>query len=154
MSELQVPTFALQVEIGFADGTTQRGRIFLPTVASLHTGPTRPEEWLNDETEFFPYSPEGTETSYLASKREVVAMSVPALSNIEPLPDDVELPQRRVVVECRDHRYEGVLLIDVPGERPRVLDHMNRRERFVSLRDGDRHHLIQKRRITRIHEIG
>ena len=40
----------------------------------------------------------------------------------------------------------------MPEEHSRVLDYLNGRGRFVTLRDGSRHHLVQKRRITRVEE--
>jgi hypothetical protein len=40
----------------------------------------------------------------------------------------------------------------MPEEHRRVLDYLNRPGRFLTLRDGDRHHLVQKNRITRVQE--
>ena len=41
----------------------------------------------------------------------------------------------------------------MPGTHSRVLDWANRPERFMVLQDGERHHLVQKERITRIIEV-
>jgi hypothetical protein len=40
----------------------------------------------------------------------------------------------------------------MPEEQRRVLDVLNRPGRFLTLRDGARHHLVQKNRITRVQE--
>ena len=42
--------------------------------------------------------------------------------------------------------------IEMPQSQSRVLDHLNRGEAFLTLRDGQRHHLIRKQRITRVFE--
>ena len=48
MTELRVPTVALNAEVLCADGQTFKGRVFLPAAASRHTGAMRPQEWMND----------------------------------------------------------------------------------------------------------
>jgi hypothetical protein len=154
MSELRVPTVALSVELYFADGSNQKGRIFIPETAHLHDGPTRPDEWLNDPTSFFPFLPDGAEAAVLVNKRELIAASVPAAANEEPLPEGVVLPARRVSVECRALRFEGTLILDRPASHPRVLDHINHPESFLTLRDAERHHVVLKRRVTRVMDVG
>jgi hypothetical protein len=154
MSEMRVPTVALPVELYLADGGHLVGRIFLPETAHLHDGPTRPDEWLNDPTPFFPFLPQGGDDYVLANKRELLAVSVPAEANEEPLPEGVQLPARRVIVECRERRFEGTLILDMPASHPRVLDHMNHPETFLTLRAGDRHYVVLKRRITRVVDVG
>jgi hypothetical protein len=41
----------------------------------------------------------------------------------------------------------------MPEGRTRLLDVLNRPEFFLTLRDGERHQLIQKRRIVRVLEL-
>ena len=48
---------------------------------------------------------------------------------------------------------QGAALIDLPEAKSRVLDWVNRPENFLVVQDGDRHHLVQKERITRILEV-
>jgi hypothetical protein len=154
MSELRVPMVALGVELYLADGSRQQGRIFVPETAHLHDGPTRPDEWLNDPAPFFPFLPDDAEAALLVNKRELVAASVPAESNVEPLPEGVVLPARRVVLECRERRFEGTLILDRPASHPRVLDHINHPESFLTLRAGERHYVVLKRRVTRVIDVG
>jgi hypothetical protein len=56
------------------------------------------------------------------------------------------------VLECGSRRFEGDIAIDMPPNQCRVVDHLNRDELFLTLRDGEKHHLIQKRRITQVIE--
>ena len=153
VSELRVPTLAMSTEILCADGRSFRGRVFVPALASHHSGAMRPEEWLNEPPQFFPFLPDDAEAPVLMNKREVLVMTFAAPPPDEENPEP-EVPHRRVAVECEARRLEGVLVIDMPSHLSRVLDCLNRSQMFLTLHDGDRHHLIQKERITRVLEIG
>lgn len=151
MSELRVPMLALSAEVLCADGRSLSGRIFIPVTASRHTGPMRAEEWINEPANFFPFLPDDSETPMFLSKQEILALSVPASAD-PTLPDDPESPARRLIVECGGRRFEGSVALDMPADHARVLDFLNRPEGFLTLRLGDRHHFVQKRRITRVLE--
>jgi hypothetical protein len=151
MTELRVPTVALGAEVLCADGRSLRGRIFVPMTAARHTGPTRPEEWMNDAAPFFPFLPDGAEYPVILNKRAVVALAVPAEADRGELADD-DVGTRRVTVETADRRFDGTLVIDMPEGRNRVLDLLNRPDFFITLREGDRHRLIQKRWIVQVVE--
>ena len=152
MSELRVPTVAVNTEILCADGRSFRGRVFVPALASRHTGPMRLEEWLNEPARFFPFLPDDGDKPVLMNKREVLVMTFAAPA-AEADVEEPESPHRRVAVECEARRLEGVLVIDMPAHLSRVLDCLNRSQMFLTLLDEGRHHLIQKERITRVLEI-
>ncbi len=82
----------------------------------------------------------------------MLVLTVPAHADAGDQVEGVALVERRVSVDCRGRRLSGVLSIDMPEEHRRVLDYLNRPGRFLTLRDGDRHHLVQKNRITRVQE--
>ena len=153
MGELRVPTVAFPAEAVCADGRTFVGRIFVPAVASRHAGATRPEEWMNEGSGFFPFLPDDSTTSVLLNKRELLVLSVAASADRGDLVEEVEVPVRRVAVECGGRRLEGRLVIEMPSNQSRVLDYLNRPEPFLTLREGDRHHLVLKARITRVVEL-
>jgi hypothetical protein len=152
MSELRVPTVAMNAEILCADGRSFRGRVFVPALASRHTGPMRLEEWLNEPPHFFPFLPDDAEAPVLMNKREVLVMTFQAPPTDEESKEP-DSPHRRVAVECEARRLEGILVIDMPSHLSRVLDCLNRRQMFLTLQEDNRHHLIQKERITRVLEI-
>ena len=152
MSELRVPTVAMATEILCADGRTFTGRVFVPALASRHSGPMRLEEWLNEPTPFFPFRPDDADAPVLMNKREVLAMTFSAPPDEEGGPEPAT-PRRRVAVECEARRLEGMLVIDMPSHLSRVLDFLNRPQMFLTLREENRHHLVQKERITRVLEI-
>lgn len=151
MSELRVPTVGLAAEVKSGDGRVFSGRIFVPAAASHHSGPMRPEEWINEPAAFFPFLLDREEAPVLLNKAEVVAVTLtspPPEEELAPAEDGV----RAVMIECGALRFEGDLRIDMPEGQRRVLDTVNRPERFLTIRAGDRHHLVHKRHITRILE--
>lgn len=151
MTELRVPTLALEAEIVCADGTWFQGRIFLPVASSHHSGPMRPVEWLNDASApFFPFLPTNASASVILNKAEVVVLTV--LEETEPDEEGVESPHRNVRIECRDRTVSGVVVIDMPEGHQRVLDYLNAPDPFLVVREGRKHHLVRKSRITRLSE--
>jgi hypothetical protein len=152
MAELRVPTVTLPAEVVDASGDRSAGRVFVPALASAHTGATRPEEWINGGGDFFPFLPEGAKGAVILNKSKVVVVIVAAPADPEEEEEEEGLPRRRVSVECGRQRFEGTLLLDVRENQRRVLDYLNRAERFLVLRDGPRRLLIRKDAITRLHE--
>jgi len=151
--DFRVPTVALAAEVFCDDGRQFQGRIFLPASASSHTGVMRAEEWMNEPSRFFPLLPDGVSSPVILNKREILVVTVPSSADRDIVLDEIHLRQRQVAVECGGLRLEGTLLIDMPEASQRVLDYLNRPEAFLTLRQGDRHHLVCKARITRVVEI-
>lgn len=135
-----------------ADGRRFRGRIFLPIAAHDHAGSMRAEEWMNDGVEFFPFLLDEAGAPVLLNKREIVAVTVPASADRDETLEAVHPPERRLRLECGARRFDGVIAIDMPENHARVLDYLNRPGAFLTLRDGERHHLVAKARITRVTE--
>lgn len=151
MTELRVPTIATPAHVTCADGRVFSGRVFVPAAAFRHTGPMRPEEWINEPARFFPFLPDREDVPVLLNKDEVVAIGIAAPGadeDLAPAEDGV----RSVAIECGTVRFEGTLRIDMPEGQRRVLDTLNRPERFLTLRAGNRLHLVHKRHITRVLE--
>lgn len=149
MSELRVPTVAVDAEVMCSDGQQLRGQIFLPASAAKHFGPMRPEEWINEPLSFAPFRIDGGEPIIL-NKHEILALTVTAAD--DPPEDGLEGPERAIAIDCLGHRFEGSVIIDMPPHQCRVLDYLNRPGDFLVLRDGERHHLIRKQRISRVEE--
>jgi len=140
-------------EVRCADGRLFVGRIFVPSSSSHHSGPMRPEEWMNETGPFFAFLPDEEKATILLNKQQVAVISVPAFHDQDADVEDVELPIRRVLVEIGDRgRVEGDLVIDMPLGQRRVLDYLNRPEPFLTLRGGDRWHLVRRSLITRVIE--
>jgi hypothetical protein len=150
MTELRVPTIATVAQVTCADGRVFTGRVFVPAAAFRHSGPMRVEEWINEPALFFPFLPDREDLPVLLNKDEVVAVSISAPGPDDEIAGDVSL--RGLTVECGSQRFEGEVRIDMPEGQRRVLDTLNRPERFVTLRAGKRQHLVNKHSITRVLE--
>jgi len=103
MSELRVPTVAMNTEILCADGRSFRGRVFVPALASRHSGPMRLEEWLNEPPQFFPFLPDDADSPVLMNKREVLVIDMPA--HLSRVLDCLNRPQMFLTLqdESRNH---------------------------------------------------
>lgn len=141
MEELRVPVVAVAVEVQLAGGRALQGQVFVPASASSHPGPMRLDEWLNDATEFVPFRSDGEDVTLLLAKAAVVAMTTPGGAPHDP---EVEGSLHRVRVEAGGRSYDG----SVAFELPRLLDFLNRAERFFVVRDGERDHVVHKRHVT------
>ena len=152
VSELSVPTVAVAAEVLCADGRSFSGRVFIPSLSSRHSGVMRAEEWLNEPARFFPFLPNDEGKSVLLNKREVLVLTV-ARSVESGSDESPRSPHQRVSLECEDRRLTGEVVIDMPENRLRMLDYLNQADPFLTLREGDKLHLVQKERITRVIEI-
>ena len=161
--EYRIPTTTLTVEIICADATRQRGQLFLAPSAAHHSGAERPEERLNDDSDFFPFLPESQERSVIVNKHQVIVLSLDLTQSkqlrrwwgIEAADDEVLVPhmEQRILVECDGVELEGVLVMDAPQHQRRTQDLLNQADRFLCLRDQNQLHLINRRRIVRASEI-
>lgn len=147
MEQLKVPTHPLHTELRYFDERPLFGRIFLPAWAQHHDGPMRPEEWINQTNQFFPFLQDGSKRARILNKRHVVALSI-ALEDKQKVGI-----ARRVAVECGSMRVDGVVYIDMPEHSSRLLDWINRPELFLVVHDGNRQHIVQKSRITFLSEL-
>jgi hypothetical protein len=150
MSELRIPTVALDAEVLCADGRAFRGRVFVPPASPHHDGPMRVTEWMNDRHPFFPFRPADGD-AFIMNKDEVVVLTVEG--DADSVPEAIEgSPRRAVEVECRDKVFRGEVAIDMPPGFQRLTDHLNRPDTFLIVEDGARRHLVRKSRITRVVE--
>jgi hypothetical protein len=149
----RVPRVLRTAEIVCADGRRLRGRVFLPAAAEAHPGPMRAEEWLNDRADFFPFLPDGEGSLLILNKQETLMVTVPAAADHDGTLEEVATPFRRVVLECGSARVEGEVAIDMPAGHSRLLDLLNRDRAFLTVRDGELHHLVRRSRITQVREV-
>jgi hypothetical protein len=148
----QIPRLLRAAEVLCADARVMRGRVFLPATAASHPGAMRAEEWMNDPQPFFPFLPDGEGSPVILNKDQLVVVTVAASADRDETLDEVGAPVRRVSVECGALRLSGEVVVDMPANHSRVLDLLNRPGAFLNVRDGERHHLVAKARITRVSE--
>jgi hypothetical protein len=148
----QIPRLLRAAEVLVADGRVLRGRVFLPATAASHAGAMRAEEWMNEPQPFFPFLPDGEGSPVILNKDQLVVVTVAASADRDETLDEVGAPMRRVSVECGALRLSGDVLVDMPANHSRLLDLLNRPGAFLNVRDGERHHMVAKVRITRVSE--
>lgn len=148
----QVPRLLRAAEVLCADGRVLHGRVFLPATAESHPGAMRAEEWMNDVASFVPFLPDGEGRPVILNKQQITVVTVAASADRDEAMDQAGAPMRRVRVECGGLRLEGDVLVDMPANHSRILDLLNRPGAFLNVREGERHHLVCKSRITRVSE--
>ena len=152
MAELRVPTLSVEVDVVYADETFMSGTIYLPALAHRHEGPMRPDEWINDNMPFFPFFERGSTRAILLNKDRVVVLSVPMMTEERDVPSEMETTAK-VRIDCGTHQVSGTVRIDMPEGKTRVLDYLNRGDKFIPLFDEERVHLIRKIFIDRVVEV-
>ncbi len=149
MDEFKVPTVQLATELHCVDGSVLRGRVFMPALSAVHSGPMLPQEWVNSPPVFFPFRQDDG-TTILLNKHQVLAMSVAARPDGDDQAWAPAAPVRRATVEAGGKRFEGDLAIDMPEHQRRLVDYLNRPEPFLCLVSGENHLLIRKALIARV----
>lgn len=154
---LRVPTTTFTAEVVLAHGETLRGRFFVPSHTSLHPGPMRPDERLNDEADFFPFLLSDSPDPVIVNKKQVAWVAFDMRSMPQPTDEEsyeiVSTPEHRVSVDCRGRKLEGVLVIDLPEYKSRVLDRLNQPERFLRIRDGHLLFYVGRDHIAKVVEV-
>jgi len=116
----------------------------------------RPDERLNDDADFFPFLPAGSNEPVIVNKR-CVAWVTFDMGTFPPSQDDESLevvsPEHRVRVDCRGRRLEGALVIDLPEYKSRVLDRLNQPERFLRIKDDRFLHYVSRDHISKVVEL-
>lgn len=137
-------------------GDQLAGDMFLQLHSQRRAGPEAPGDLLNDDDPFFPIVLEDGETLLLAKRRllEVVVPDLEAPDQDEAIPDaGVRFAPVEVVLTGGVHRT-GTVKLELPFERPRLLDYLNRyRERFVTLYAEDGVRLLNRRCIERVRPL-
>jgi len=153
MDDLRIPMEEFVAEVVCADGRRFTGRVFVPKGALTHEGPMRADEWINSPEQFFPFLEEGLTRPFLLNKGQIAVLNVSASADSGGVAEEAPAPERRVEVEVAGMQIRGTVSIEMPEGHERTVDFMNQPEAFVTVREGERHHLVRKRRITRIVEI-
>jgi hypothetical protein len=152
MQDLRVPVATIPADVVLTDGRAFSGHIFVPLVASTHEGPTRPDELLNDRSSFLPFRTAGAEAPVLLGKAQLLLITVPAWQDTADGEGSVVFPERLAAFELGDRTVEGTVLIDMPEHKGRMLDYLNHSGMFITVRDGERRHLVQKEHLLRVVE--
>ena len=153
MSDYRIEKSRCPVVVTTHSGETVAGEMFLQPFGRPDGGMERPQDILNGDDPFFPLAISDEETVLIA-KEQVVEVSI-ALD-----PDDTrdnEGLSRPTVIEVRlisGATHAGAIFLQLPLERPRLLDFLNRdTQRFLTLHGTERRLLINRRVIERVRPL-
>jgi hypothetical protein len=145
-----------QVAVTTLDGERLVGDVFLQAYAHRRHGPEAPTDLLNDDEPFFPLALVDGGTVLLAKERvrEVEIPGERATDDDDPYAAagvrwfQVELTLLGNVLRS------GSIRVELPFERPRLLDFFNRfSERFLTLDADDGVRLVNRRCIERVRPL-
>lgn len=146
-----------QVAVTTLDGERLVGDVFLQPYAHRRAGPEAPEDLLNDDDPFFPLALADGSGTLLIAKDRLREVEVPD----ERLPDDegafLAMGVRLASVELTllgGIVRSGVVKLELPYERPRLLDFFNRyAHRFLVLYGEEGVRLVNRRSVERVRPL-
>jgi len=151
MKELSIDKKKMQVVITFADGSKEKGEIFLAQYAGGHHGHQKVADLLNGEKGFLPVSMENGAIEFV-SKGQILTIEgeLVAEEDEEMLSAGLIHQKNVTVVTSGKQTITGTLLAEVPDERSRLSDCLNLPEDFIRLKSESRYLHINKAMIKKI----
>jgi hypothetical protein len=145
----------LPVVVVTADGARISGELFVQPYARFRMGPEQAPDIMNGGDAFFPFGVAGGETVLIAKDhvREVEVAGVGAAD------DDLDpsTGARRAMIEVTladGTVATGAVYLEVPFDRPRLLDFLNRFDhRFITLHASGGARLVNRRLIERVRPL-
>lgn len=145
-----------QVAVTTLDGERLVGDVFLQPYAHRRAGPEAPADLLNDDDPFFPLALVDGGTVLLAKERlrEVEVPDDRTPQDGDPYAEaGVRFAQVEITLFGNVVRA-GSIRVELPYERPRLLDFFNRfAERFLTLYADDAVRLVNRRCIERVRPL-
>ena len=153
MSDYRIEKSRCPVVVTTHSGETIAGEMFLQPFGRPDGGMERPQDILNSDEPFFPLALSADETVLIA-KEQVVEVAV----DLDPRDsEETESLSRPTVIEVRlisGATHAGAIFLQLPLERPRLLDFLNRdTQRFFTLHGTERRLLINRRVIERVRPL-
>ncbi len=125
----------VQVLLHDSEGEVWEGAFLCDPYSSRHSGPQLLSELLNDPQPFVPLFEEGKEAATLVHKRHILYVEmIPGGGGVglEQVADFGDL-KPVVLVLPHEHEVQGKVSVSGPEGQTRVLDYLNRSERFVQV---------------------
>ena len=150
-SEFRIEKERLAVTVTTESGERLSGQMFVQSYARRRLGREEAVDVLNDNDPYFPLALDDDNTLLIAKQRVrdvQVAAGEGSAANPAARPVTVE------VVVAGGDAFLGEVRLEVPFERPRLLDFLNRlQQQFVTLHTADGIRLINSRLIERVRPL-
>lgn len=153
---LRIPKKTLEVELGLFGATPRRVELFLAEHGSHDFNRQRLLELLDQAGSFLPGRDLETGEWESFNSRTVVWIGMSGTSiDAEGSGDELFEHRRSVRVALATGDWlEGEVLYSAPDAGPRLVDHLNRKERLFRLWRGDHVFLVNKEWVLRVVENG
>lgn len=155
----QVPKQSLLAEITLVGHSPQTLRLFLSEQTATRAGGERPSDLLNGPCSFLPVS-DSEDHVVFVNRQAVLSLSVDAESEFggqhagaEDLAPEQAISTKVQILMDNGASLTGSLRYLMPEGSRRLQDLLNLPLQFLTLRDGERAHLINKSHILRIAQI-
>lgn len=145
----------LSVVLTTTGGERMSGELFVQPISRYHSGPEQAPDIMNGADPFFPFALDDGET-ILVAKDQVREVEFDHPHDVGEEPDGV-VGVRRSVIEvtlAEGAVVTGTVYLQVPFDRPRLLDFLNRYDRrFITLYVPGGARLVNRRLIERVRPL-
>lgn len=145
MSIYRVEKAEQNVVLFQADGSVMKGVVFLSASAYSHVGRQGLLELLQEKDPFFPFRSENGEFK-VASKRNITHIRYQPESK-EPDYCALGKPETVSITFVGGEQLHGVIIIDLPEGRKRLLDFINAAAGFFEVQSDDARYLVNTAQI-------
>jgi hypothetical protein len=150
--QLRIPKRRAQVELHLAGGDTLQVGFFLAEFASSHAGHERLSDLLNGRDDFLPAVDLATDAMTFVARANIAAARVG--EEWEPGNHRHEAQEHDVEIGLADGTVlRGTVRFSLPADHSRLLDHLNERQPFLRLHQGDKVALVNKRHVARVVKV-
>ena len=143
----------LAITLTLVGGEQVRGHIFVQPLAYAHRGREEPIDLFNGPEPFFPLEVEGGEVLLVAKDRVVEVAGINAAEEDEVRLASARMALLQVTLSCGIAHF-GSMRLELPSDRPRLLDHLNGgTERFLTLYTDRGVRLVNRAMIERVRPL-
>jgi hypothetical protein len=129
------------------------GDVHLQLGAEAHSGPESPLDLLNRQEPFFAVTLDGEQPVFIA-KSQLLQLKLPPQSTLDDPVRESAARRLELEVELADGSlFEGVVMMELPPDRPRLLDFLNLATRFFALRTPDAVRLLNRDHVRAVSPV-
>ena len=152
-SDYRIEKDRLIVGVNTVGGQHIGGAMFVQAYARHRKGPEDPRDVVNDADAFFPLELHDG-TTRLIAKEHVLELEIAGDESIDAGSEMLARAARVEITLLGGRTRTGIIFLEVPFDRPRLLDFLNRfHERFITLRTEHGVSLINRRLVELVRPL-